>query len=117
MDEDPRKLAVLKLKEELVTEEEQRDLDELGIAKNAREEKIRARDAKLKLRAKTPEEAAKDAQMLKLYREVVLGEKQPEGFIPLGSLVAPVNGNGNGNGNGSKPETVHEDEVAGVPGD
>ncbi len=36
----------LLLKEELVTNEEQHDLDKLGIAKNAREEKIRARDAK-----------------------------------------------------------------------
>ncbi|HMK28113.1 MAG TPA: radical SAM protein [Terriglobales bacterium] len=113
--DDPRKLAVLTLKEELVTEEEQRDLDQLGIAKNAREEKIRARDAKL--RAKTPEEAARDAQMMKLYREVVLGEKQPEGFIPLGSLATPGNGNGNGNGKGSKVAALHEDEVAGVPGD
>ena len=39
------------LREEIVTTEEQHDLDRLGIAKNAREEKIRARDAKLKERA------------------------------------------------------------------
>jgi len=45
-----------------------------GIAKNAREEKIRARDAKLK-------EDAKNAQMAKLYREEVLGEKPPEGMV------------------------------------
>src|SRR5579872_5986334 len=36
----------LLLKDELVTNEEQHDLDKLGIAKNSREEKIRARDAK-----------------------------------------------------------------------
>jgi hypothetical protein len=36
----------LVLKEELVTNEEQHDLDKLGIAKNSREEKMRARDAK-----------------------------------------------------------------------
>ena len=36
----------LVLKEELVTNEEQRDLDKLGIAKNSGEEKKRARDAK-----------------------------------------------------------------------
>jgi hypothetical protein len=43
---------------------------------------------------------------------VVLGEKQPEGFVPLTTLgSAPTNGNG------QKSTTVHEDEVAGVPGD
>jgi hypothetical protein len=36
----------LRLREELVTTELQHDLDNLGIAKNAREEKTRARDAK-----------------------------------------------------------------------
>ena len=36
----------LKLREEIVTNELQHDLDKLGIAKNAREEKKRARDAK-----------------------------------------------------------------------
>src|SRR5690242_13298271 len=36
------------LRDEIVTIEEQHDLDNKGIAKNAREEKIRARDAKLK---------------------------------------------------------------------
>jgi 7,8-dihydro-6-hydroxymethylpterin dimethyltransferase len=40
----------------------QRDLDLLGVAKNAREEKMRARD---------------NARMAKLYREVVL--KEPAG--------------------------------------
>ena len=34
------------LREEIVTNELQHDLDSLGIAKNAREEKTRARDAK-----------------------------------------------------------------------
>ncbi len=42
----------------------QHDLDELGIAKNAREEKIRARDEKLKA-----QQEAKDREMEKLYRE------------------------------------------------
>jgi tetraether lipid synthase len=51
----------LALKDELVTTEEQHDLDTLGVAKNAREEKARARDA----------------QMAKLYRKHVL--KEPEG--------------------------------------
>src|SRR5437667_10647823 len=38
----------LLLRDGIVTHEEQRDLDKLGIAKNAREEKLRARDAKQK---------------------------------------------------------------------
>ena len=75
------KLARLTLKRELVTEEEQKDLDHLGIAKNAREEKLRARDAKM------VQDAAHNERMAKLYREVVLKEKQPEGFIPLASIA------------------------------
>src|SRR5271169_2707515 len=56
-------------------------LDKLGIAKNAREEKVRARDAKLK-------QDAENARMAKLYREEILGEKPPQdGFIPLGNLI------------------------------
>jgi uncharacterized radical SAM superfamily Fe-S cluster-containing enzyme len=45
----------------------QTDLDDKGIAKNARDEKRLARDAKL---VKTPE----DERMAKLYEEVVLGQ-------------------------------------------
>ena len=45
----------------------QTDLDELGIAKTARDEKIRARDEKLK-------QQREDARMAKLYREHVLKE-------------------------------------------
>src|SRR5438270_1208958 len=81
----------LVLKDEIVTLEEQRDLDKLGIAKNAREEKIRARDAKQK------NDPAYNARMAALYREVVLKEKAPtseNGFIPLNALAAPSNGNG-----------------------
>ena len=59
----------------------QHDLDSQGIAKTAREEKIRARDANM------AKKAAEDAQMAKLYREVVLKEKPVEaGFVPLGAL-------------------------------
>ncbi len=51
----------------------QHDLDDLGIAKNAREEKAAAR------RAKTPEElareAAHNAEMAKLYAQHVLKEQ------------------------------------------
>ena len=41
----------LRLREDIVTTELQHDLDKLGIAKNAREEKTRARDAKQKAAA------------------------------------------------------------------
>jgi hypothetical protein len=58
---------------------EQHDLDDKGIAKNAREEKLRAREAKLKLEAE-------NAKMAKLYREHVLGEKPMEGFVGLDQL-------------------------------
>jgi len=81
---DERSADVLALRNELITEEEQRDLDNLGIAKNAREEKLRARDAKQK------QDPAYNKRMGELYREVVLGEKKPEGtFVPLNSLVTP----------------------------
>jgi len=80
-------LKALKLQEQLITNEEQKDLDKLGIAKSARDEKIRARDAKQK------NDPAYDAKMAQLYREVVLKEKKQEGFVPLGT-IAPANGNG-----------------------
>ncbi|MFL6443082.1 MAG: radical SAM protein, partial [Candidatus Sulfotelmatobacter sp.] len=113
MDEPATATEYLNLREEIVTNELQRDLDKLGIAKNAREEKKRARDAKAAGEARGPEknDAAYNARMASLYREVVLKEKpvqSQDGFIPLGALAKP-NGNGNGNGNGhhsaeSKPE-------------
>ncbi len=55
-------------------------LDKLGIAKNSREEKIRARDAKLK-------QDAENAQMAKLYREHILGEKPVEGLVSIHSIA------------------------------
>jgi uncharacterized radical SAM superfamily Fe-S cluster-containing enzyme len=102
----------LYLRDGIVTQEEQHDLDKLGIAKNAGEEKKRARDAKLKsAEARGPQknDAAYNARMASLYREVVLKEKpvaSENGFIPLGALVKP---NGNGNGHHapeSKPEVA-----------
>ncbi|HEV8524935.1 MAG TPA: radical SAM protein [Terriglobales bacterium] len=69
---------VVKLRQELVTNQEQQDLDRLGIAKNAREEKLRARDARLK--------QTENEQMAKLYRKHVLKEPDQENFIPLTSL-------------------------------
>ena len=54
--------------------------DKSGIAKNSREEKIRARDLKMK-------QEAENAKMAALYRKEVLGEKAPEGgFVPLGAI-------------------------------
>jgi uncharacterized radical SAM superfamily Fe-S cluster-containing enzyme len=83
----------LVLREGIVTMEEQHDLDKLGIAKNSREEKLRARDAKqAEARGPKKNDAAYDARMAALYREVVLKEKPVQsenGFIPLGALVKP----------------------------
>ena len=53
--------------------------EKLGIAKNAREEKIRARDAKLK-------QDAENAKMAALYRQHVLGEKPVEGLVSIDSI-------------------------------
>jgi hypothetical protein len=106
----------LYLRDGIVTQEEQRDLDKLGIAKNAGEEKKRARDAKAKAssaglqasgepRGPQKNDAAYNARMASLYREVVLKEKvvQSEGgFISLDALVKP-----NGNGH-SAPEAKPE---------
>jgi hypothetical protein len=75
----------------------QHDLDDKGIAKTAREEKLRARDAKLK-------EDAKNAEMMKMYREHVLGEKPTEGIVPL-SAIAPA------------PKPVEKQEEVGSFGD
>jgi uncharacterized radical SAM superfamily Fe-S cluster-containing enzyme len=69
----------LKLNAEHVNAEEQHDLDKLGIAKNAREEKMRAREARLK-------QEAENARMERLYRQHILGEKPQEGFVPVDTL-------------------------------
>jgi uncharacterized radical SAM superfamily Fe-S cluster-containing enzyme len=71
----------LVLREEIVTLEEQHDLDRMGIAKNAREEKIRARDAKL--------QEAENARMARLYREHVLKEKPGPELVQI-LAVAPA---------------------------
>jgi hypothetical protein len=64
----------LVLKDELVTREAQHDLDRLGVAKNAREEKLRARDAR----------------MAKLYREVVLKEPPAPDLVQIRPAGAEV---------------------------
>jgi tetraether lipid synthase len=66
------------LRAEDVNRARQHDLDDKGIAKTAREEKKRARDQKLR-----------DAEMMKLYREHVLGEKPQADLVPL-TAIAPA---------------------------
>jgi len=71
----------LHLVEQHVNAEANDTLDKLGIAKNARQEKFKARDERVKAEAEK-------ARMLALYKEHVLGEKPVvnDGFIPLGNI-------------------------------
>jgi 7,8-dihydro-6-hydroxymethylpterin dimethyltransferase len=62
----------LKLDEGIITKEVQRDLEEKGIAKNAREEKQRARAEKMKA-GKLSE--AENERMARLYRQHILKEE------------------------------------------
>lgn len=71
----------LMLREEIVTTEKQHDLDELGIAKTAREEKARARDAKLAM-----EKAAENARMMALYKKHVLKEPETD-LVQIGGIA------------------------------
>jgi hypothetical protein len=71
----------LVLREDDVNRERQHDLDVLGIAKTAREEKKRARDAKLS--------EAENARMAKLYRQHVLKEELQAELVQL-SGIAPA---------------------------
>ena len=71
----------LVLRDGIVTQEVQHDLDRLGIAKTAREEKTRARDAKIK-------QTAEDARMAKLYREQVLKEAPGPELVQIGGIAA-----------------------------
>jgi uncharacterized radical SAM superfamily Fe-S cluster-containing enzyme len=64
------------LRDEDVSKGIQTDLDEKGIAKTARDERRKARDAK------TIERTPEDARMEKLYREQVLNEKSGEPKAP-----------------------------------
>jgi hypothetical protein len=116
----------LYLRDGIVTQEEQRDLDKLGIAKNSGEEKKRARDAKQRAsgvglqaseqtdaRGPQKNDAAYNARMASLYREVVLKEKPvvaENGFIPLGAL-------GKSNGNGHSAPEVKPEVAEPVAGD
>jgi hypothetical protein len=76
-------------------------LDDKGIAKTAREEKLRARDSASKVK-----QDAENAKMMALYKQHVLGEKAPEvgGFVSLDSL-------------GAKPKEKTVEEAEEVMGD
>jgi uncharacterized radical SAM superfamily Fe-S cluster-containing enzyme len=76
----------LKLNAEAVAAGAQTDLDKLGIAKNAREEKLKARKA---VKEMSPEEQRHHAEMEKLYRQHVLKEAP-------GSPVIQIQGLGGG---------------------
>jgi hypothetical protein len=74
----------LVLKDEIVASEAQHDLEQLGIAKNAREEKLRARAERHKLEEE-------NLRMAKLYREFVLKERPLPNLVQigLGATIAP----------------------------
>jgi uncharacterized radical SAM superfamily Fe-S cluster-containing enzyme len=79
----PSKDHSLVLREADVNHGLQHDLDRLGIAKTAREEKKRARDAKLN--------EAENARMAKLYRKHVLKEPEPEpGLVQIAGIPPAV---------------------------
>ena len=59
-------------------------VDELGIAKTARDEKLQAR----KQKTRTPEEQKYDAEMARLYRQHVL--KEDPNLVSIGSLRASL---------------------------
>jgi hypothetical protein len=85
----------LVLNAEAVAKGKQTDLDELGIAKNAREEKLRAR------KQMTPEEQRHHAEMERLYRQEVLKE-QP---------TIQIQGIGGAKKKQDVAEVVHKDVV------
>jgi 7,8-dihydro-6-hydroxymethylpterin dimethyltransferase len=82
----------LVLKDEIVTNEAQHDLEQLGIAKNAREEKLRSRAERLK-------RDEENFRMAKLYREFVLREKAVPDLVQigLGATVPPPETGGEAN--------------------
>ncbi len=71
----------LKLRADAVGQDAQHDLEQAGVAKNAREEKLRARDARLK--------EEENRRMAKLYREVVLKEQPAPALVQIDVSTAP----------------------------
>lgn len=80
----------LRLNEEHVRMGAQTDLDRLGIAKNAREEKLRAREARRR--------EEEHRRMMQLYRQVVLKEQPAEPLVQI-SGIAPA----------ARPQEVEEE--------
>jgi uncharacterized radical SAM superfamily Fe-S cluster-containing enzyme len=74
----------LVLKDEIVTNETQKDLDALGVAKTAREEKMRARDARL-----AAVKSDEDARMMALYKKHVLKQPEGENLVQIGLGAKP----------------------------
>jgi hypothetical protein len=94
----------LDLKEEHVAWKKQTDLDEIGVAKTAREEKIRARAERIR-------KEEENQRMAKLYRQHVLKEAPEDtAFVPLGAVSIAPAANG-------KREKVEEREEVGSFGD
>jgi len=95
----------LVLNMEHVNSEANHTLDNLGIAKNAREERLRARNQTVADKVKAD---AENAKMAKLYREHVLGEKPVDGLVSLDSIRPASN-------NAASPinRTRQEEPVAG----
>lgn len=74
----------LRLNAEHVAAGEQRDLDDMGIAKNAGEEKRRARESRLR-------DQAENERMAKLYRQHILKEPEPlSGLVQLRGGARPA---------------------------
>src|SRR3954451_7482407 len=92
----------LNLNMEHVNSEANHTLDQLGIAKNAREERLRARNQTTADKVKTD---AENARMAKLYREHVLAEKPVEAMVPLSSFLP------------AKPKQAKQEETDLVAGD
>ena len=78
-----RKEHSLVLNAEAVAAAAQTDLDKTGVAKTAREEKLRARAVK-------QQQDAENLKMEKLYREHVLGEKPGAGLVQIGFGAPPA---------------------------
>jgi len=95
----------LKLNEEAVRAGAQTDLDDLGIAKNSREEKLKARahaggGTPDKTTTELAAEAARNAEMANLYRQHVLKEQPTLQIQGLGASRA----NGAGSTTSKSPE-------------
>ena len=66
----------LELRQGIVTVEEQQDLVRLGIARNSREEKAKARDARVA-------QELENRKMAELYRQHVLKQEPPAPLIQI----------------------------------